>query len=322
MNWSHALLGFTRPQLRSALVLLDPIDRQLASTILLGLAPNGTVPLFDAADTSTPPEVVRKVEARAGEVVRDEYADASAASARLGVKRLRSPRCAPRHPVQKRLGGRGVTLTLPGTLHINAEYRDDLRPLVPERELAMLDEIESSLHDAALDDAFASARDRLVASIERHEVQHRLDYLRPDPLPMPSALERWTGPVEVDGREHRSAARARAEMSAYLAQLARDVATTKADTTLVLRFLLDQKLQGIPECSAALAIAEGLADELKIPIDAPLVEHASIIRERAAALYPRDPRQAARGDPRGREASLGRRVFEPSCRRSERLPSP
>jgi hypothetical protein len=149
----------------------------------------------------------------------------------------------------------------------------------------MLDGIEASLHEAPVEAAFDSARERIVRSIERHEVQHRLDYMRSEPLPMPPALERWTGPAEVDGREHRSAARARAEMSAYLAQLARDVSTTKADTTLALRFLLDQKMQGMAESYAALAMIEGLADELAIPIDAPLVEHASIVRERAAKLY-------------------------------------
>jgi hypothetical protein len=321
LNWSHALLGFTRPQLRSALVLLDMIDRQLVSTILLGLAPDGTVPLFDRGDTSVTRELVRKVEGRAGEIVREDYGDPrdAATTARLGTALARRGNLF--DGWQKALAARGMSLTLPGALHVEGNYHADLGAIVPAPGLTALDEIEETLREPAVEEAFVSARGRLVASIERHEVQHRLDFMRSEPLGMPAALERWVGPLEANGRERRGAERARSEMSAYLAQLARDEGTTKADTILALRFLLDQKMQGIPECYAALAILEGLADELAIPIDGPLVENGNISRQRAALLI-----LAVLDKPAEAIRAASKRVWEKSFRSElaplRRLPSP
>ena len=321
LNWSQALLGFTRPQLRAALVLLDTVDRQLVSTILVGLAPDGRVPLFDAEDPSVKPELVRKAEARAGQVVREEYGDPddSAAATRLGVALGR--RGALFGGWQKNLARRGISLNVPGALHVEGDYKDDLRPIVPAAELAALAELEHELHESATEAAFLSARGRLVASIARHEVQHRLDFMRSEPLVMPPTLERWVGPLEANGQERRGAARARSEMSAYLAQLARDESTTKADVTLALRFLLDQKMQGLPECYAAIAIVEGLSEELGIAIDGPLVEHANIARERAATLY-----LAILDKPPEAIRAAAKRVWEKSFRSElaplRRLPTP
>jgi hypothetical protein len=285
LNWSHALLGFTRPELRAALVLMDAIDRQLVSTILVGLAPDGKVTLFDPADRSVSPELVSKVEKRAAEIVREEYGDPedAAASARLGQALGR------RHALftgwQRDLEARGITLMLPGRLHLEGDSLADLKRLVSAKDFASESQIEGDLRDREVLAAYALARSLLVASIARHEVQHRLDFDRAAALRMPPSLERWAGPALADGRERRAAARARSEMSAYLSQIARDERTTKSDATLALRFLLDDKLQGIPECYAALAILEGLADELAIPIDGPLVEGANVVRPRAASLY-------------------------------------
>jgi hypothetical protein len=157
--------------------------------------------------------------------------------------------------------------------------------IVPRDELREMMEIDAALDDRTRIDAFAALRSALAASVERHEVQHRLDALGPQPPPMPAPLEARVGPLATGGKERRLAATARAELSAYLAELARDAQTPRVGLTLIARFLFDQRLQGSPECYAALTILEGLAEGLGTPARAPLVHAGAVDRRAAADLY-------------------------------------
>ncbi|HVY46764.1 MAG TPA: hypothetical protein VHB21_12845, partial [Minicystis sp.] len=283
------LLGFTRPQLRDALVLLDAIDRQLVDLVGPALAGDGKLVLFDAADTSVTRQVADAVEARAGALVREELGalpeQDGRATSELGAALGR--RRALFEGWEKALAPRGITLATPTSLDIQGDWRRELRPLVPPRELAELERLEGTLTTPSSAAVFAAVRREIAASIARHEVQHRLDYARPEPLRMPHALEELTGPVEQRGVERRPVARARAEMSAYLAQLARDERTTRVDLTLVFRFLFDDSLAGTPESYAAVAIAEALSEELGAALDGPLVDRGRIVRDRAARIWRR-----------------------------------
>ena len=73
LNWTHALLGFTRPNLRAALVLRRQLDEQVLDLIGPGLAPGAAVTLFDPEAGPEVAEARARVEARAGELVRAEY---------------------------------------------------------------------------------------------------------------------------------------------------------------------------------------------------------------------------------------------------------
>ena len=92
LNWSHTLLGFTRPQLREALVLLEQVDEQIATRVGPSLAPDASWPLFDAAHPAAEPAVVKRVDARAGEIARAELGGAaeSASVARLALTLARA----------------------------------------------------------------------------------------------------------------------------------------------------------------------------------------------------------------------------------------
>src|SRR5690606_25268197 len=125
----------------------------------------------------------------------------------------------------------------------------------------------------------------LLASVERHEVQHRLDYGRPRPLPMPAQLAAFVGPLRAsDGTPHHGAARSLAELSAYLAELARDRQTVRTGLSVLAQFLIMPAHWGTAECYAAIVLLEELTRELAIE-GASLVQGGEIDRMRVTDLY-------------------------------------
>ncbi len=128
-------------------------------------------------------------------------------------------------------------------------------------------------------------RDALASSVERHEVQHRLDALASGPPPMPRELEALVGPLEDAGKEVPLAAAARAELSAYLAELARDPRTPRVGLTLIARFLFDRSMHGAAECYAALVIVQGLAARLGVPGGDALLTGRTVDRRAVATVW-------------------------------------
>ncbi|MFT3769570.1 MAG: hypothetical protein QM820_29390 [Minicystis sp.] len=285
LNWSHTLLGFTRPHLRAALVLLDQLEEQVLTLIAPGLAPGASVRLFDPEATAVPAEERAAVEARAGELARAEYGALpgldAAAAARLGETLGR--RRALVEALEKRADARGLALVVPGKLRFPEGFARSLAGLATEAEIAELGAIDQALGGDVEQRVFLSLRDALAASVERHEVQHRLDARRDEV--MPRALAERVGPLRQNGHERRHAVTARAELSAYLSELGRDTRTGRVGLGAVARFLFDRRLHGTPECYAALVILEGLAEGLGVPQKGPLVTGSTVDRRAAGRLY-------------------------------------
>jgi hypothetical protein len=282
LNWSHTLLGFSRPHLRAALVLLDQLEDQVLTLIAPGLAPGASVRLFDAEATGIPERAA--VEARAGALARAEYGalpGLDAAAARLGETLGR--RGALLETLARRAEARGLALVVPGTLRLPEGFARGLSGLATQRELAELTTLDEALAGPESQRLVLALRDALAASVERHEVQHRLDAHRP--RVMPKTLGERIGPLTENGRERRPAVAARAELSAYLAELARDARTGRVGLGAVARFLFDRHLHGTPECYAAWEILEGLGAVLGLPAEAPLVAAGAVDRRAAARLY-------------------------------------
>jgi hypothetical protein len=288
LNWSHSLLGFTSPHLREALVLLDQVDELLVNYVLPALAPDADVELFD--DDSADPNAAwqQRVRRRAGEVIRAEYSgeQEQAPIARLGE--LLHARRGLFGSWARMLEPRGIALREPRTLRIEDfdAFRQSMADVVPDDDLDALDDIERELHAAANDRVFASVRNVIIASVERHEVQHRIDAALPEARRVPGELEEYTGPLlDRRGKPRATVSLARDELSAYLAELARDPLTTRVNLTLISRFLFDRERWGSAECYAALVIFEGLAAQAGIELDGELVENGEIDRERVADIY-------------------------------------
>jgi hypothetical protein len=287
LNWSHTLLGFTRPHLRHALVLLDPIERRLANVVGPALADGAVMPLFDQPPVGPDaPEVRARVEQRAGEAARAELVPRGIS--REAVGRLAEPlaqRAALYRKWQLALEPRRIRLTPPEGLRIPPEAIADLAKVVPRAELAELERIEAALADAALLATYHALRAVLVESVEQHEVQHRLDYARRERLPLPKALEAYVGPMEHDGQERRAASQATAELSAYLAELARDRRTPRVNLALVARFLFDRTLWASAESYVALVIFDGLTRSLATATRGPFLHDGEIDRARVAEAW-------------------------------------
>jgi hypothetical protein len=261
LNWSYNLLGFTTAERREALVLLDEVEDRVVDRLLPQLGAEPT-PYFRLEDGDEAAPWAAALQARAAEVVRGEYGGSDAV-ARLGDLVARRKRLMLGWNL--RLAEHGWSVDLPDALHLPFDVRGELGELVPDRELDEYDHLAAALRDPALEAAFTRARDLLATSIDRHEVQHRLDHLRSAPLPMPAALDDFVGPVRGDdGEERPFATRARAELSAYLAELARDPDTAGVGLLVIAQFLIEPLHWGTAESYTAAVILEGLIAETGI----------------------------------------------------------
>jgi hypothetical protein len=156
----------------------------------------------------------------------------------------------------------GLRVSLPTRLGFDVPALEHaLGGALPASEVADLKRIQERLDRADVKRAYEVLRDGFAESIERHEVQHRLD--RMQGLAMPHAIDALVppgqGPAGEKLRDH-----IRAELSAYVSQIARDDGTPKTTFTLLLRFLVDPRMRGTPEWYAALVATEELARELAI----------------------------------------------------------
>ncbi len=280
------LLGFTRPYITDALVLEERIEEFLVDPVLPSAAPNARLSLFDE-DTREAPYAVA-VETVAAEDVRNELARLA-----LGVNELR----ALAEPLQTRLelvrgwkttlARTGTTIVLPGAYDMDVSRYAGLRGQVLNGEWAAFERAQDALDQDAVRATYATLARAYRRSIEQHEVQHRLDFIR-GPLPMPEALVTLTGPrmrgQAGDQQENKRAITAVRELSAYLSELARSRTLTKLNLVHLVRFALHPTQHGSPEMAAALVIFQALAKELGSEPSAFVVAH-QIDREAVAAAF-------------------------------------
>jgi hypothetical protein len=186
--------------------------------------------------------------------------------------------------------------------HAGSSTRDNLREW---------EQIHDELLEADVYEAFLRLRNRYLRSVERHEVQHRLDYQR-GLIPVPEILASRLG-VEnpLDAPQGTLPARARDELSAYLASAVRAEDSPLLELLLLARYLFDRGALGGPYSYAALAAYEGIARELGIDVEA-LVGHGTLTRGRFVPLFravvERDPTELRRAASRVYAAAYGQDV--------------
>ncbi len=264
LNLRHDLLGFTRPAHREALVLTAEVESVLLRDLLPALA-NREMSLVDDATARWAPPWSAAVARRAGTVVRAELAALPglargrvAALARLVEQRRRLF-----SRWQARLSRQGIRVQPPEGLVPLPEDRELLGHLVPRRELRRLDYLQARLKNPRAQQTLTALGRMLSASVARHELQHRLDYRRQRRARLPEPYESLIGPLrDRRGRVRRWALRARHELSAYLAELARDPRLPRTSLSLLTRYVLDHDFRGRPEARAARVLLVGLDDLL------------------------------------------------------------
>lgn len=284
LNVRQNYLGYTRARTPAALVLYDQLENELVRLALPAIPPGEPAELFDENTRLTHPERVKSIEARAGAVIRRHYASMPA-SLRADAQRVGTLLAKRRMLVEKwqvTLRGQGLALHLPDRLIPRAKYSKDLELRIPRDQLREWDEIHEALLEPGTLHAFERLRDRYAASVERHEVQHRIDYAR-GLVPVPPLLVSMLHVDNpLDAKPGSLAARARDELSAYLAELAGKQDSPLLALVLLSRFVLDRDLSSGPYFYAALAVFEGIGQQLGLDVDSILGRGAD--RQRFAKL--------------------------------------
>lgn len=154
------------------------------------------------------------------------------------------------------------------------------RPLAMAAGAAVRSELLSALYTDVQSPERATARTRqlVVASVRHHEAQHKLD--KAESLAYPLSLAR----ILSEGKNEEFAIRARFELSGYLGQIASDTWLPQLTLWSLARHAFRRGGPRIEEAYVAVVVVEGLARQLGISSQGPVVHGGEIDRDRLAAL--------------------------------------
>ncbi|MEM7608720.1 MAG: hypothetical protein AAF411_25485 [Myxococcota bacterium] len=278
LAFRRSLLGFTRRQVRDALVLEERIEQFLASQLLPSLAEGAAMPLGDDFFG----ERANAIGARAGAVAREEAVALSDAAA-LTLGRALASRKARIEAWQERFAGR-LALRTPERIDIDIDTYAALEARVHRSEWREFRRAQETLEDDDVRAAYRTLEAAFSGSVERHEVQHRIDYASDTLERLPPELEALTGALRIEGFDNTRAQRSLAELSAYLAELGASPALSRTRLSLLSRHLYDQSGWGRAECYATLVIFDLLARHLELD-HGPFVVRRRIDREAIADIH-------------------------------------
>ena len=279
LNHASGLLGYTRPGTAHGLVLVDRVEHHLVRSVLPALEHDAEMPLTDVDSrgefwaTQAQMLAARSAREELSELV-GEHAD------RLG--RLFATRERVLSSWRERLEGR-VHIRQPGGFDFEISAFEPIRGRVPSDEWRELANAHEESRDDSLREAYRAVEEVFLQSVERHEVQHRLDYGAGRLEAIPPELEVLTGPLlDADGHKNMLAQRSVAELSAYLSELVRGPDIVRTNLALFAGHALNPRSAGTRECNAALVVLTGLSAELELPV-AELVVRRRIDRSAVSA---------------------------------------
>ncbi len=286
LNLNQGYYGYTRPSTPAAIVLLDQIESDLVRDVLPALPENESMRLVDEETQLQGAEWVAKVNQRGAKLVRSYFAEVPEGRDEgvRSVAKLLARRRALVAKWRRELAGLGKLLVVPQRLVPEADYAKELSLRVPRAGLHEWDELHDELLTKPKLAAFERLRDHYVASVERHEVQHRLDYRR-DLVPVPPMLVELLG-VEnpLDAPYGSRPARARDEMSSFLASLIDSGPSPNLELALMARHAFTKHSLGNAYSYAVLAAFIGIAREMKIDTDK-YIGRRRIRRAQVARLF-------------------------------------
>lgn len=285
LNMRKPYLGYTRPGMGAAIVSLDEVETELVRWVLPSLEPNEPAELLDEESRDPKLDWQQSLQLAAGTAIRQEI-DTGKDPIVTEVGRLLAKRRRLLRSWKRDMSALGHRLYLPDRLVPEADYEKDLAGRMGRGELADWADLHDDLLDKKHLAAFERIRDAHAAAVQRHEVQHRIDFRR-ELLPMPPSVK-----TMLDVREEIALAptslpaRVRDEHSAYLASLATS-GYPHTDLVLFSRFMLDKSNWGDTYCYAALTVFLDLATHLDLGWTQSLIERRSIQRERVGDLLQR-----------------------------------
>jgi hypothetical protein len=244
---------------------LDLVERDLVTQILPAIPDGELMSLTDGDTELSREDWVARVQKAGASIIRKHYAalqgDVRAAAERLG------PLLARRRTLlsewNKALRGDRTVLRMPRRLVPEADYTTELHLRVPSTELREWDSLHDELLGGERLEDFEMVRESYIRSVERHEVQHRIDYSA-ERLEIPELVAYRLGGVSRMGHKTNSVPMGTtAELSAYLAQIADDPAPLLALVTMS-RICLSKYTNRTTHGLSALIALEAIARELGV----------------------------------------------------------
>lgn len=283
LNFGHSFLGFTRPEIRYALVLTEAVEDFLVTDVLPSIhAPESTAIVKDYGDEPNT-EWVTTLEKAFHEDLR---AEAIQVAGRNQVLELAAAVTRRRNAFERygtALQNGGIGIPLPDG------YEYDLSILAPlggtgSRLLGEARASHQALHEASLKTTYFLLLEAHISSITNHEAQHRLDYDDGRLTQVPSVLAEYTGGAEFFDASSRRAESANAELSAYLSQVAREPRRALTNLVYVIRFVMNKSEWGRAESYVALVVFEELAKKLSVQHES-FIMGRSVVRSEVARVY-------------------------------------
>ncbi len=283
LNHGRQVLGFTREQVSDALVLESRVEHYMVALILPSLEPEGQLALIDRETVRGDQEWVDAIEAAMAEDAR-AFARSLVGERADAVGELLARRRRLIEDWRERFEG-DLVIAGPGGFDLDPDRYRAVRPRLTSAEWRELEGIADELEDDSLREGYAVLEAAFTDSVERHEAQHRLDFgagtLR-DEAPL---LDERLGSIRLpDGGRDRRAWLRRAELSAYLSELARSPELARVNLALIGQHLYLARAWGTAESTGTVLIFEGLARQLGLTHE-PLVVARRVQREALAALH-------------------------------------
>lgn len=263
LNTSYAALGIHDADVGDPVLMLDQIDEVVASTVLPVFAKDAVYPLADRAWQAT--DAGKALAAQVGGVVRRELAAALGADA-AAVEQVAALLVERgeiveewRHALEKK----GILFGRTDDLFLAPPLLEALDGMVSTVQRKRVRAIEHALAALEAPRIHARVHDLVAASVRRHEAQHGFDYDRETELRYPAALQEMLGATHDGEGGARGVVRsARAELAAYLSQIANDPITPHASLWHLCRQVFHRDRIGTGEFYAGVVVLEGLARRL------------------------------------------------------------
>ncbi len=283
LNHGRQVLGFTREQVRDALVLESRIETYMVDFVLPSLGAEGRMELVDRETVRGDQGWIDALEEAAAEDAR------ALASGRVGdrAEALGEVLGRRRRLIegwQERFAG-DLVIVPPRGFDLDLDRYRAVRRRLTSAEWRELEAVADDLEDDDLRAVYGDLEDAFADSVERHEAQHRLDFASGTLQGAAPLLDERLGAVRrEDGNRDSRAWHRRAELSAYLSEIARSPELAKVNLALIGRHLYLAWAWGSPESTGTVLIFEGLARRLGIEHE-PLVVARRVQRPALAELH-------------------------------------
>ncbi len=283
LNIEHTMLGMQSSELADPVLLYEQIDHHVATQVIPVVAPDAPFPLLEQGWTGS--AETQALQLAAGAAVRTELRAALGADADVTVQigALLRERTDIVDQWRDALARRRLQIVDTDDLFLPENMVSQLSGLVPHYQSERVTAIEEELAKLEAPRIASRCNELVAATVRRHEAEHGVDGDRKTPLRYPAALEAETGDVnDGDGNPRGLVRHARAELNAWLSQIANDPVTPQLVVWDLAGHAFAKPGWGSPESYVAVVVLSGLAKQLGATLPGPMIHDGEIDRDRLA----------------------------------------